>query len=96
MVIVYDIINTKKTSLSLREKAMAKWYKESVNPNNLSLWKQFIKDINFTFTESTVILLFQFVMDKFLKHGLKFRNSLPESNNETQVPMELVFRPQFL
>ena len=48
--------------------------------------KQFIKDLNFTFTESAIILLFQFVMDKFLKHGLKFRNSLLESNNEIQVP----------
>ena len=27
MVIVYDIINIEKTSLSLREKALAKWYK---------------------------------------------------------------------
>ena len=27
-------------------------------------------------------------MDKFLKHGLKFRNSLLEINNETQVPMD--------
>ena len=88
MVIVYEIINIKKTSLSLREKAMTKWYKESVNPNNLSLWKQFIKDLNFTFTESTVLLLFQFVMDKFLKHGLKFRNSLLESKNVTQVQMD--------
>ena len=65
MVIVYDIINAENTTLSLREKAMAKWYKESVNPYNLNLWKQFIKDLNFIFTESTVILLFQFVMDKF-------------------------------
>ena len=67
---------------------MAKWYKESVNPNNLSLWKLFLKDLNFIFTESAVILLFQFVMDKFLKHGLKFRNSLLESYDETQVPMD--------
>ena len=67
---------------------MAKWYKESVNPNNLSLWKQLIKDLNFTFKKSAVILLFQFVMDKFLKHGLKFRNSLLESKDETQVPMD--------
>ena len=88
MVIVSDIINIEKTTLSLREKAMAKWYKESVNPNNLSLWKQFIKDLNFTFTESAVILLFQFVMDKFLKYGLKFRNSLLGSYDETQVPMD--------
>ena len=32
--------------------------------------------------------MFQFVMDKFLKHGFKFRNSLLESNDETQVPMD--------
>ena len=88
MAIAYDIINIEKTALSSREKAMAKWYEELLNPNNLSLWKQFIKDLNVIFTESTVILLFQFVMDKFLKHGLKFRNSLLESNNETQVPMD--------
>ena len=87
MIIFYDIINIEKTTLSLREKAMTKWYKDSVNPNNLSFWKQFIKDLNFTFTESAVILLFQFVMDKFLKHGLKFWNSLLESIDETQVPM---------
>ena len=61
---------------------------ESVSPNNLILWKQFIKDLNFTFTKSAVILLFQFVMDKFLKHDLKFRNNLLESNDETQVPMD--------
>ena len=36
-------MNIEKTTLSLREKAIAKWYKESVNPNNLSLWKQFLK-----------------------------------------------------
>ena len=88
MVIVCDVINIEKTNLSLREKAMEKWHKESVNPNSLSLWKQFIKDLNFRFIESAVILLLQFVMDKFLKHNLKFRNSLLESNDETQVPMD--------
>ena len=87
MVIVYDIINTENTTPSLREKAMVKWYKESVNPNNLILWKQFIKNLDFTFTQSAVIL-FQFVIDKFFKHGLKFRNSLLESNDEAQVPMD--------
>ena len=73
MVIVYDLINIENTALSLREKAMTKWYKESVSPNNLRFWKQFIKDLNFIFTGSTVILLFQFVMEKFFKAWLEIQ-----------------------
>ena len=38
MVVKYDIINIQKTTLSLREKVKAKWFKESVNSNNLSLY----------------------------------------------------------
>ena len=89
---MYDIINIEKTTISLREESMAKWYKESVNPDNLSLWKQLIKDLNFTFTKSAVILLFQLVMDKFLKHGLKFRNSLLESKDETMDKCQWIIR----
>ena len=66
MVIVYDLFNIEKTALSLREK-------ESVSPNNLRFWKQFIKYLNFTFTGSTVILLFQFVMENFFKAWLEIQ-----------------------
>ena len=78
----------KKTNLTLREKAMAKWYNGSVNPNSLCLSKQLVKYLNFACIETKVILLLQFVMDKFLNHGLKFRNILLESNDETQVAMD--------
>lgn len=67
---------------------MAKWYNGSVNPNSLCLSKQLVKYLNFACIETKVILLLQFVMDKFLNHGLKFRNILLESNDETQVAMD--------
>ena len=86
MVIVYDIINIEKSSLSLRKKAIAKWYKKPLNTNNLSLWKHERPRFYVHRMNSNAVV--SVCHGQILKAWFDIKNSLLESNNETQVPMD--------